>query len=115
LSKAATVVAALPTLTRMRISSPAEWLRRHPRVRAALGFEDTIWTRKVTDDEIGRISARLDPPRVSVLELGRAMGDVRVPVLPAARLSRIRHLHGRAAGAIQSDCVSYVLTLPDNG
>ena len=42
---------------------------RNPEVRARLGFEETIRTRKVADQETRRLVARLDPRRLSVLEI----------------------------------------------
>lgn len=44
-------------------------LKQNPRFRAALGFEETLWTRKVTDDELRRLIRELDPGRLSVLEI----------------------------------------------
>jgi SAM-dependent methyltransferase len=47
------------------------WRRlfRNPRLRAALGYEATIWTRKVSDQEVRRLIAGLDPGSLSALEI----------------------------------------------
>jgi SAM-dependent methyltransferase len=61
-------------------------LRAHPAVRRALGFEDTIWTRKVADREVRRLVAALDPAPASVLEIS---GEVwRGHGFPAHRSTR---------------------------
>ena len=54
------VLARFPALERMY---------RNRKLRAGLGFEETIWTRKVADQETRRLVARLDPRRLSVLEI----------------------------------------------
>lgn len=47
------------------------WRRlfRNRRLRAALGFEETIWTRKVADQEVRRLIDALAPGRLSALEI----------------------------------------------
>jgi SAM-dependent methyltransferase len=42
---------------------------RSRRLRAALGFEETIWTRKVSDEQVRQLVAALDPARLSALEI----------------------------------------------
>lgn len=44
-------------------------LRRASAVRRALGFEETIWTRKVADEEVRKLVRGLDPAPESVLEV----------------------------------------------
>jgi SAM-dependent methyltransferase len=41
----------------------------NPRIRRWLGFEETIWTRKVADAEVRRLVARLDPATLDALEV----------------------------------------------
>jgi hypothetical protein len=53
-------LSALPPWRRMR-SSPA--------LRSTLGFEETIWTRKVADQEVRRLVSALGPERLSALEV----------------------------------------------
>src|SRR5687767_11029339 len=51
-------------------------LRLNPRFRAACGFEETLWTRKVADEQVRRLIAPLHPERLSVLEIsGSAWRD----------------------------------------
>src|SRR5258708_2373165 len=44
-------------------------LRRSPSLRAALGFEETLWSRKVSDDSTRRLVRSLDPVPRSALEI----------------------------------------------
>ncbi len=44
-------------------------LRRNPRFRAAVGFEETLWTRRASEVEMQRLVAALEPARLSVLEI----------------------------------------------
>ena len=44
-------------------------VRQNPRFRAACGFEETLWTRKVADQEVRRLVAALEPRQLSVLEI----------------------------------------------
>ena len=44
-------------------------VRTHPRFRAAVGFEETVWTRRVSEVEMRRLVAALDPGRLSALEI----------------------------------------------
>src|SRR4051812_20991643 len=44
-------------------------LRRNPRIRTALGFEETLWTRRVADLEVRRLVAALNPSALSALEV----------------------------------------------
>ena len=44
-------------------------LRQHRGFRAACGFEETLWTRKVADQQVRRLIARLDPEHLSALEI----------------------------------------------
>jgi len=44
-------------------------VRRDPRFRAAVGFEETLWTRHVSEVEMRRLVAALDPGRLSALEI----------------------------------------------
>jgi SAM-dependent methyltransferase len=44
-------------------------LRRTRTLRRALGFEDTIWTRKVADEEVRKLVRALDPAPRSALEI----------------------------------------------
>src|SRR4051794_10282400 len=51
-------------------------LRRDPAFRAALGFEETLWTRRVPDIEVRKLVAALDPASLSVLEIsGRVWAE----------------------------------------
>ena len=51
-------------------------LRRRPGFRAWLGFEETIWIRKVADEEVRKLVATLQPETLSVLEVsGRVWAD----------------------------------------
>jgi SAM-dependent methyltransferase len=47
----------------------ARRLSRHSRLRASLGFEETIWTRKVADREVRHLVDGLEPSRLSALEI----------------------------------------------
>lgn len=60
----------LRTIDRALSALPA-WrtLRRNAGFRAAMGFEETLWTRKVADEEVRRLVDRLNPARLSVLEI----------------------------------------------
>ena len=44
-------------------------LRRSPRLRRALGYEETLWTRKVADREVRKLVAAIAPPPQRVLEI----------------------------------------------
>jgi len=44
-------------------------LRASPRIRAILGFEETLWTRKVVDREARALVSALGPSRLRVLEI----------------------------------------------
>lgn len=44
-------------------------VRRNPGFRAACGFEETLWTRKVADEQVRRLTAPLDPEQLSALEI----------------------------------------------
>jgi SAM-dependent methyltransferase len=44
-------------------------LRQTRTMRRTLGFEDTIWTRKVADREVRKLVAELGPERLSALEI----------------------------------------------
>jgi SAM-dependent methyltransferase len=44
-------------------------LRGSARFRAFLGFEPTLWTRKVADREVRKLVSALEPPRLRVLEV----------------------------------------------
>lgn len=54
------VLSALPPWRRVRANRG---------FRSALGYEHTIWTRKVADEEVRRLVSALDPPRLSALEI----------------------------------------------
>ena len=60
----------LRTLDRALSAIPG-WrtLRRNPGFRAACGFEETLWTRKVADEQVRRLIAALHPPQLSALEI----------------------------------------------
>jgi SAM-dependent methyltransferase len=47
----------------------ARRMARHAGLRSALGFEETIWTRKVPDREVRRLVEKLNPSRLSALEI----------------------------------------------
>jgi SAM-dependent methyltransferase len=47
----------------------ADRLRRSARLRRACGYEETIWTRKVPDEETRRLVAGLGPSGLSALEI----------------------------------------------
>lgn len=44
-------------------------LRTQPWMRRALGFEETLWTRKIADVEVRKLVASLDPAPRSALEI----------------------------------------------
>jgi SAM-dependent methyltransferase len=44
-------------------------LRKRAGFRSALGYEETIWTRKAADEEVRRLVARLRPETLSALEI----------------------------------------------
>ena len=44
-------------------------VRTHPLFRAAVGFEETLWTRRVSEVEMRRLVVALDPGRLSALEI----------------------------------------------
>ena len=44
-------------------------VKRIPRLRSALGYEETLWTRKVADEEVRRLIAPLRPETLSALEI----------------------------------------------
>jgi SAM-dependent methyltransferase len=44
-------------------------VRRSAGFRGALGFEETLWTRKVADEEVRRLVSVLHPERLSALEI----------------------------------------------
>ena len=44
-------------------------LRRAPALRAALGFEETLWTRRVPDAEVRKLVGALAPATLSALEI----------------------------------------------
>jgi SAM-dependent methyltransferase len=44
-------------------------VRTHPRFRAAVGFEETLWTRRVSEVETRRLVAALNPSQLSALEI----------------------------------------------
>jgi SAM-dependent methyltransferase len=48
-------------------------VRSSAHFRAALGYEPTLWTRKVADEKVRELIAKLDPAPVSALEIS---GDV---------------------------------------
>jgi SAM-dependent methyltransferase len=54
-----------------RLSVSPAWrkLRRSARFRTALGFEETLWTRRVADVEVRRLVAALNPGTLSALEI----------------------------------------------
>src|SRR5687768_2067903 len=53
------------------LSRLAAWriLRRNPRLRSALGFEETLWTRRIPDERTRALVATLRPERLSALEI----------------------------------------------
>jgi len=51
-------------------------LRRSRRLRRVAGYEETIWTRKVADEEVRKLVGPLGPDRLSALEIsGRVWKD----------------------------------------
>jgi len=44
-------------------------LRRSKRLRRSFGYEETLWTRKVADEETRRLVARLEPSGLNALEI----------------------------------------------
>jgi len=44
-------------------------VRLHPRFRAAVGFEETLWTRRVSEVEMRRLVTALEPRCLSALEI----------------------------------------------
>lgn len=54
-----------------RISRLPGWrtARKNPALRSGLGFEETIWTRKVADEEVRKLVAPLRPETLSALEI----------------------------------------------
>lgn len=44
-------------------------LKRSPGLRRLLGFEETLWTRKVSDQEVRKLVRHIQPAPVSVLEI----------------------------------------------
>jgi SAM-dependent methyltransferase len=51
-------------------------LRHDPAFRSALGFEETLWTRRVPDREVRKLVAGLDPASLSALEIsGRVWAE----------------------------------------
>ena len=44
-------------------------VRQHRGFRAAYGFEETLWTRKVADQQVRRLIATLGPEQLSALEI----------------------------------------------
>ncbi|HET6764370.1 MAG TPA: hypothetical protein VFH27_11880, partial [Longimicrobiaceae bacterium] len=44
-------------------------MKRSRRLRSALGYEETLWTRKVADQEVRRLIAPLRPETLSALEI----------------------------------------------
>src|SRR5262245_62633238 len=56
----------------MAVVSSWQRVRRNARLRALLGFEETIWTRKVSDTETRRLVAELTPGQLSALEISGA-------------------------------------------
>jgi SAM-dependent methyltransferase len=54
------LVKALPFASRLRGSR---------RLRHSAGYEQTLWTRKVADEETRRLVTRLEPPGLSALEI----------------------------------------------
>ena len=60
----------LRTLDRaLSLLGPWQRLRKNERFRSWLGYEPTLWTRKVADEEVRRLVARLSPERLSALEV----------------------------------------------
>jgi SAM-dependent methyltransferase len=53
----------------VRVLPFAGRLRRSRRLRHSLGYEETLWTRKVPDEETRRLIARLEPSGISALEI----------------------------------------------
>lgn len=47
----------------------ASRLRNSKRLRQSLGYEETLWTRKVPDEETRRLIAGLEPSGISALEI----------------------------------------------
>jgi SAM-dependent methyltransferase len=55
-----------------RVLSVMPWWRRvrtHPKFRAAIGFEETLWTRRVSEVEMRRLVDTLNPSVLSALEI----------------------------------------------
>jgi SAM-dependent methyltransferase len=54
-----------------RLSALPAWrkARKNTAFRSALGYEETIWTRKAADEEVRRLVARLRPETLSALEI----------------------------------------------
>lgn len=48
-------------------------IKRSSRLRALLGYEETLWTRKVSDEETRKLITKLNPRSLSALEIS---GDV---------------------------------------
>src|SRR5687767_8413268 len=47
-------------------------LRTNPRLRSALGFEETLWTRRIPDERTRDLVSTLRPETLSVLEISGA-------------------------------------------
>ena len=50
-------------------------LRTSPRLRRALGYEDTLWTRKVADREVRKLVAGIAPAPPRVLEISGSVWE----------------------------------------
>jgi len=57
----------------MNAFAPLRKIRSNRRVRSILGFEETLWTRRVADEEVRKLLVPLKPETLSALEIS---GDV---------------------------------------
>lgn len=57
-----------------RLSRLPVWrnLRMNPRLRSALGFEETLWTRRIPDERTRELVSTLSPGTLSALEISGA-------------------------------------------